>query len=177
MHLALRPLHVAENEPVNQSLRRGSQTSGNLFGLKDPMIVEIREALRRGLLKQIAAMPDDADHPFLRRKTDMIRFAGAWSVLLKESGHHINHVHSRGWLSSAFYIVLPPSVEMETPTHEGWIQFGQPPLDLGLDLEPRTYIKPQVGSFALFPSYTWHGTVPFSEGTERMTIAYDVVPG
>lgn len=177
LEATLRPLHVAKNEPVNQSLRQGSQTSGNLFGLKDPMIVAIKETLRSALLAQITQLPDDPSHPFLRRKSDMIRFAGAWSVLLKESGHHINHLHSQGWLSSAFYIALPASVDMETSKHEGWIQFGQPPLNLGLNLKPRCYIKPQVGSFALFPSYTWHGTVPFSKGDERMTIGYDVVPG
>lgn len=177
LELVLRPLHVAQKEPVNQSLRQGSQTSGNLFGLKDPMILQIKDALRNTLLTQTKQLPDDPTHPFLRRKSDMLRFVGAWSVLLKESGHHINHLHSQGWLSSAFYIVLPPSVEMETPKHEGWIQFGQPPLDLGLNLEPRRYIKPRVGSLALFPSYTWHGTVPFSDGCERMTIGYDVVPG
>jgi tetratricopeptide (TPR) repeat protein len=176
LEATLRPLHVAQKEPVNQSLRQGSQTSGNLFGLKDPLIVEIKKALRNSLLEQIKQLPDDPTHPFLRRKSDMIRFVGAWSVLLKETGHHINHLHSQGWLSSAFYIALPPSVDMHTSNHEGWIQFGQPPLDLGLNLEPRTYIKPKVGSFALFPSYTWHGTVPFNEGTERMTIGYDVVP-
>ena len=177
VEMTMRPLHVAKHEPADQSLRRGSQTSGNLFGLDDPMIIKVKEAITRTFLKQIKTLPDDPSHPLLRRKTDLIRFAGAWSVLLKSSGHHINHVHSRGWLSSAFYLLLPPSVEMENLDREGWIQFGQPPLDLGLDLEPRTYVKPQVGSLALFPSYTWHGTVPFTEGDERMTIAYDVVPG
>lgn len=177
LEMALRPMHVAKCEPVNQSLRRGSQTSGNLFGLSDPLIVQAREAIKNTLLAYIKDLPDDAKHPLLRRKTSMIRYAGAWSVLLKSSGHHINHVHSRGWLSSAFYLLLPPSVNQETTAHDGWIQFGQPPLDLGLELEPRTFIKPKVGSLALFPSYTWHGTVPFSEDTERMTIAYDVVPG
>jgi tetratricopeptide (TPR) repeat protein len=172
----LRPLHVSQREPMNQSLRQGSQTSGNLFGFKDPMIVELKKALRSSILAETKKLPDDLTHPFLRRKSEIIRFVGAWSVLLKESGHHINHLHSQGWLSSAFYIVLPHSVEKETPDHEGWIQFGQPPLDLGLGLEPRSYIKPQVGRFALFPSYTWHGTVPFVEGTERITIGYDVVP-
>ncbi len=176
LEAVLRPLHVSQNEPVNQSLRQGSQTSGNLFGLQNPMIVQVKKALRTTLLAYTKQLPDDPTHPFLRRKSDMIRFAGAWSVLLKESGHHINHTHSQGWLSSAFYIVLPSSVEMETQNNEGWIQFGQPPLKLGLNLEPKTYIKPKVGSLALFPSYTWHGTVPFSKGTERMTIGYDVVP-
>jgi len=28
----------------------------------------------------------------------------------------------------------------------------------------------------LFPSYTWHGTVPFHDKAARTTIAFDVVP-
>jgi hypothetical protein len=28
----------------------------------------------------------------------------------------------------------------------------------------------------LFPSYMWHGTVPFRSPTPRTTIAFDVVP-
>jgi hypothetical protein len=29
----------------------------------------------------------------------------------------------------------------------------------------------------LFPSYLWHGTVPFHGADTRLTIAFDVVPG
>jgi Putative 2OG-Fe(II) oxygenase len=29
----------------------------------------------------------------------------------------------------------------------------------------------------LFPSYFWHGTVPFESSADRLTIAFDVVPG
>jgi hypothetical protein len=140
------------------------------------MITQIKEALQRTLMTHIKKLPTDNAHPLLRRKTDMIRFAGAWSVLLKESGHHINHVHSQGWLSSAFYIALPNSVYEQGSSRQGWIQFGQPPLNLGLNLAPKRFIQPKVGSLALFPSYTWHGTVPFSDDGERMTIGYDVVP-
>jgi hypothetical protein len=28
----------------------------------------------------------------------------------------------------------------------------------------------------LFPSYMWHGTVPFGGDTTRLTIAFDIVP-
>ncbi len=28
----------------------------------------------------------------------------------------------------------------------------------------------------LFPSYLWHGTVPFDAGGRRLTAAFDVVP-
>ncbi|WP_375251270.1 putative 2OG-Fe(II) oxygenase [Sphingomonas sp.] len=30
---------------------------------------------------------------------------------------------------------------------------------------------------ALFPSYLWHGTEPFTGNAPRLTIAFDLLPG
>ncbi|MFX8381746.1 putative 2OG-Fe(II) oxygenase [Acinetobacter baumannii] len=43
-------------------------------------------------------------------------------------------------------------------------------------LEAEHYVKPERGMLVLFPSYMWHGTVPFEGDDRRMTIALDVVP-
>ena len=59
---------------------------------------------------------------------------------------------------------------------EGHIQFGVPMAELGLDLAPRRVIRPAVGSLALFPSYMWHGTVPFNSAQPRITVAFDLQP-
>ena len=32
------------------------------------------------------------------------------------------------------------------------------------------------GRLVLFPSYMWHGTIPFHDAQPRTTIAFDVVP-
>jgi hypothetical protein len=64
----------------------------------------------------------------------------------------------------------------EAASDAGWIQFGQPMDELGLDLPPRRLIKPKPGYLALFPSYTWHGTVPFVDAEPRLTIAFDMQP-
>jgi hypothetical protein len=37
-------------------------------------------------------------------------------------------------------------------------------------------IRPGVGMLVLFPSYFWHGTVPFSGERTRLTVAFDAVP-
>jgi hypothetical protein len=37
-------------------------------------------------------------------------------------------------------------------------------------------IRPIRGRLALFPSYVWHGTVPFQDEQPRVTIAFDVSP-
>lgn len=175
----LEPMHKARREPVHQSLRGGSQTPGQLFGRPDLLIRDTEAAMKRAVLRHIATLPDDPAHPFLRRKASSVRFVGSWSVKLLSSGNHANHIHSRGWMSSAFYVSLPPSIRNQDAggdDRSGWIQFGQPPAELGLDLPPRRLIHPRVGCVALFPSYLWHGTVPFVDAAARVTIAFDMTP-
>lgn len=80
-------------------------------------------------------------------------------------------------MSSAFYVSLPPSVGRPGDNRQaGWIQFGQPQEELNIDLPARRMIQPKEGWLALFPSYMWHGTVPFDDEAPRMTIAFDMQP-
>jgi len=177
LEATLLPMHKATREPVNQSLRGGSQTPGVLFGRRDPMIAATRDSIARAVARHVTQLPDDPTHPFLRRKSPKVRFVGSWSVRLWSSGKHINHFHQEGWLSSAFYVSLPPSVmQPQAGDGAGCIQFGEPPPELGLGLGPRRVIRPRPGQLALFPSYLWHGTVPFHDDAPRLTIAFDAVP-
>jgi hypothetical protein len=172
-------LHRAHQAPVRQSLRTGSQTSGRLFGRPDPQIAALQSALLRTIERWLSKLPDDSQHPFLRRRASSVRFTGSWSVKLWTSGNHANHFHSDGWMSSAFYVALPPSVQQQAAAgsgHAGCIQFGQPPVELGLKLPPRRIITPRIGGLALFPSYMWHGTVPFEDPEPRVTVAFDMLP-
>lgn len=172
----LTSLHRAQHAPLNQSLRGGTQTPGSLFGRRNLMIAAARDALRASVERMIAALPEDPGHPFLGRRAPSIHFSGSWSVRLRSAGRHVNHYHPRGWISSAFYIELPPSVARDTADRSGWIQFGQPPLQYETGLEPRRVIQPKIGRLVIFPSYMWHGTVPFSDDAHRMTMAFDAIP-
>jgi hypothetical protein len=67
---------------------------------------------------------------------------------------------------------VPDTVKDES-AKEGWIKFGEPNFDIGLT--PRRTIQPVPGRLVLFPSYMWHGTIPF-HGEARTTIAFDAVP-
>jgi len=171
----LDPLHVTSAEPGDQSLRGGTQTSGPLFARPDPAIQKFREAVRLAAERAVARLPDDPTHPFLRRKSLRLGFSGSWSVRLKPGGHHVSHVHPEGWMSSAYYARMPQEDESARDRHEGWIQFGVPPGHLGLDLPPRRVVEPSPGTLVLFPSYMWHGTIPFGSG-DRLTAAFDYQP-
>ena len=174
----LEPLHQARREPILQTLRGGSQTPGRLFGRPDPVLAEAQATIARAVERWLARLPADDKHPFLSRRAASLRFSGSWSVRLWSAGSHVNHIHPEGWISSAYYVSLPPSVRQPTQADgdAGCIQFGQPPVELGLDLAPRRVIRPIRGRLALFPSYLWHGTVPFQDEQPRVTIAFDVAP-
>jgi len=174
----LEPMHQATRAPVQQSVRGGSQTPGRLFGRNDPLIAATQVALRRGIEDWLKTLPNDPQHPFLRRTARTVRVIGSWSVRLWSAGNHVNHIHPEGWLSSAFYVDLPTAVTRPNCLHEqaGCLQFGQPPQELGLNLPPRRVVRPKAGSLALFPSYFWHGTVPFEDTQARLTIAFDMAP-
>jgi tetratricopeptide (TPR) repeat protein len=172
----LDPLHVTSAAPGNQTLRGGTQTSGALFERPDPAIQEFKQAVLIAAANANAGLPDDPTHPFLRRKSGRLGFSGSWSVRLQDGGFHVQHFHAEGWMSSAYYARLPRSPDREArKRHEGWIQFGVPPANLGVDLEPRRIVEPKPGRLVLFPSYMWHGTIPFRSG-DRLTAAFDYVP-
>ena len=171
----LAALHTTSQHPLEQTLRGGTQTMGDLFDQKAPEIAVVRQMIEAAVEKYIAALPEDAEHIFLSRKSTAFRFAGSWSVRLRSQGFHLNHVHSEGWISSCYYVALPKAVD-RAADRQGWIKFGE----TGLSLGPREHIakvvRPEVGKLVLFPSYMYHGTVPFEEDAFRTTIAFDVVP-
>jgi tetratricopeptide (TPR) repeat protein len=168
-------LHSRRAAPLEQTLNNGTQTPAALFGRPSKLLSLLEDSLRLAIADYIGSLPDDPSHPFLSRKTQAFDFAGSWSCRLFSSGFHTNHVHSQGWISSAYYVDLPSSVAAGTDT-QGALKFGESPFGLGEKDRPRRMIKPSVGKLVLFPSYFWHGTVPFAGDRARLTVAFDVVP-
>ncbi len=170
----LRELHVMRAHPLDQSLRGGTQTDGDILVRSEPLMRQVRQALGDAIDRYVSLLPPpDPAHPTLKEPRNGARIVGGWSVRLTSQGFHVSHVHPRGWLSSAFYVSLPPGVGDDT--HDGWLSLGVPPAELKLGLPPLRLIRPQPGRLALFPSMMWHGTLPFADG-ERLTIAFDVAP-
>ncbi|MCJ9430443.1 2OG-Fe(II) oxygenase family protein [Kordiimonas marina] len=171
----LEMLHQMQAHPLDQTLRGGTQTNGFLFRLKNPILRALKVQIGEAIERVLDDFPDDSDHPFWGRRTDGFSFKGAWSVRLASQGFHTNHFHPEGWFSSALYVALPAEVQAGKGT-EGHIQFGAPPVEMGLDLPPQRIVRPEVGKLALFPSYMWHGTIPFMSDEHRITVAFDFVP-
>jgi tetratricopeptide (TPR) repeat protein len=166
-------IHPPTREYLAQSLRGGSQTRDRLFGAGHDLVERLQTRIREAVDRYIAELPTDRSHPFLSRRNGTFRYAGSWSSRLDDGGYHTNHLHREGWISSCYYVQLPQAVADGT-SQQGWITFGQPDFENGLAV--RRTIQPKTGRLILFPSYTWHGTLPFHSETPRTTIAFDVLP-
>jgi hypothetical protein len=168
--------HTRNVEPLDQTLHGGTQTPGYLFDRPGRAVEGLRGRIREAVADYVRALPDDPVHPMLARKDATFDFTGAWSCRLRSSGFHSNHVHPKGWISSAYYVSLPDAVADET-AQQGWLKFGESNIQLGERDRAERTVKPAVGRLVLFPSYFWHGTVPFESEDVRLTVAFDVVPG
>ena len=152
----------------------GAQIS-NLISSQDPAIRAFFQAVAGPIDRRLQALSGGGD-PCRSRNTGAATFQGVWSVRLgADLGRHVDHVHPKGWMSSACYIDLPASMTAATE-REGWIKFGEPGIRTEPKLAAEHYVRPEPGLLVLFPSYMWHGTLPFTGPGARLTIAFDLAP-
>lgn len=166
----LHAAHAFRTHPFAQSVRHGSQVP-DILQHDHKAIAALPEALDGPIQRHIEALGQGND-PVRARKTGGYAFQGAWSIRLRAAGFHVDHVHPNGWLSSACYIEAPTALKGK----EGWLKFGEPGVRTTPKLEAEHFVEPAPGALALFPSYMWHGTVPFTGDATRMTVAFDLVP-
>jgi len=155
------------HRPLYQSLREGTETTQDLSRSRDPVIQALFQAFAAPIARYRELM-GQGDDPLRRRNRGASRFNGSWSVRLRSGGYHTSHVHPRGWISSACYI--------QVPDDEGILSFGKPGMLTTPQLESEFSVRPEAGLLVLFPSYFWHGTLPFQSEEPRLTVAFDAVP-
>ncbi len=171
----LKEYHYAKTNPLDQSLISGSQTSEKLFDYHVPIIQELRECFRDKTIPFLQKLPKDSKHPLLSRNTGNFVETDSWSVILFNNGYHKNHHHPAGWYSGPYYAQLP-DVITNSEEKQGWVKFGQPGFKMLTPLEPDLIVQPTEGMMVRFPSYFWHGTIPFHSPQERITVPGDIMP-
>jgi Flp pilus assembly protein TadD len=172
---SLNRLHDPQGQALLfQSLRNGTETTQDLSRSADPVIQALFTAFAAPIRHYLEHIGHGSD-PLRRRNGGRWRFNGSWSVRLHSAGFHANHTHPRGWISSAFYIELPDCMS-DARSDEGVLTFGEPGIATTPKLGAEYSVKPELGMLVLFPSYFWHGTVPFRSNQARLTVAFDAVP-
>lgn len=170
----LTSVHTSKHHPFHQTLRGGTQTQGNLFGLDSPEISQLVAGLRSCIGQYIEAL-SALDNPLDGfENTRRFDFSASWSVRLKSEGFHTMHIHPMSRISSVYYVEVPDTITQQDMA--GWLKFGEPNLVLPFELSAEHVVMPKAGKLILFPSYMWHGTIPFESVQSRTTVAFDVVP-
>ena len=172
----LNQLHVTRRAPLQQSVRGGTQTPGNLFAQsKSPLIHSLKHSIAdvsQPFFSRLKSAGLNESHPIITAFPDTPYFHASWSIRTAEGGFHKSHIHSKGWYSSACYIDVPEVINDESDA--GYLVLGKPPFKTKDELEPDYSIKPKAGSLILFPSYVWHATQPYQGKGNRLVVAFDV---
>jgi uncharacterized protein (TIGR02466 family) len=174
----LESLHTFHAHPLQQSVRGGSQLTLQAAELERPLVSMLFRSLFAAVHRHVAALGTGTD-PLRSRNTGRVLFTGAWSVRLQSGGSHVDHVHPHGWLSSACYIAVPPTLGAGSgaqPDRAGWLRLGRPSFPTRPPLAAQHFVRPEPGTLVLFPAYLWHGVEPFEGDRPRLSVAFDVVP-
>jgi tetratricopeptide (TPR) repeat protein len=168
---ALSRLHRLKTHPLDQSLRHGTQTATDLRRSSDPAIAAFPKAIAPVLADYLARLGSGSD-VLRRRNTGRVASGRMWSVRLNPGGFHVDHIHPHGWLSSACHVAVPS----DAGAREGWLKFGEPGIPTRPSISAEHWVPTRPGQIVLFPSYMWHGTVPFGGNESRLSIAFDLAP-
>lgn len=162
-------------EPLERVTHGGAVTKDMMLS-PSKAIAKFEKSLRKAINQYIASINYESNHPFLNRAPSRYRLTLIASIL-QAKGWHPPHIHESSWLSGCYYVRVPEVVENAAADQSGWIQFGCPDYELPNSYVPETTArKPEEGTAVTFPSYFFHGTIPYAGDGERIGIAFDVHP-
>ncbi|WP_240624493.1 2OG-Fe(II) oxygenase family protein [Aurantiacibacter odishensis] len=158
-------------EPEGLVARKGRQ-SGELAEASSPALAAMKEQAITALRETWEHLGESkANHPFLAARPADWSIT-MWGTILQPGGAVEPHIHAPNWLSGVYY---PDFADSLPNPDEGAFSIGVLPDALGTGLATRT-IRPRAGRMILFPSFLWHGTLPFAGNRPRISIAFDLVP-
>jgi uncharacterized protein (TIGR02466 family) len=157
-------------EPMNKATHNGYQSMSNLF--KNPL--EKLSNLKSIIMKELDLYYSRFEQEpclYIKKwpsKKDLL----AWHVILNKQGYQDSHIHSGGWLSGVIYLKVVPVNE----NNEGAIEFSLNGVFYSDVNSPKVIYQPKLGDIVLFPSSLHHRTIPYSADTDRISIAFDLIP-
>jgi hypothetical protein len=151
-------------------LVNGSQTSGNLFDIKNSFTEQIQKAIRLEIEKYRINFKDSKDGLIKKWPTEYSLYG--WLISMKSGGELKPHIHSNGWLSGSLYINVPPKSKAESGNLVVSLGEEKDATDTRINVEQ--IINVVTGSLVLFPASLTHYTIPFAAEEERIVLAFDV---
>jgi tetratricopeptide (TPR) repeat protein len=178
-------------EPVLKSTRKGFQAEQ--LERDDALPIEaLKDIIAQGVEQYCANCENLPGHPLAPPPEDLS--ITIWVTILEANGYQHPHIHPSAWLSGVYYVALPERMKDNPKSQAGWIEFGRPRDEEKYQASPLLHkIEPQEGLMVLFPSYTFHRTIPVADGADtgsvesgikdtgieekRISIAFDVLAG
>ena len=159
-------------EPAGKSTLSGYQTRHdiNILSLGSKKISQLRLII----LKELEAYKDefkDKDCSLIERWPLESSLFG-WHVVLKKQGYQKPHIHSSGWISGVIYLQTVRSGD----GNEGAIEFSLNGPNYHHPDAPTSVFLPKPGDIVLFPSSLHHRTIPFTVESDRIVVAFDLMP-
>ena len=161
-------------EPYGSSTQNGRHSMNLLWDDAKP--ARALKAMQQAVCSEYVDMLiADAPNPVLLDPMPPFRVQ-VQAQLLNSGGYLEPHVHPEAWISGAYYVQIPEAIR-GSATQAGWIEFGRPPPEIKITVEPETRIlKPEEGMFVFFPSFFLHGVKPFESSELRISLGTDLIP-
>ncbi|MDJ0950528.1 MAG: putative 2OG-Fe(II) oxygenase [Alphaproteobacteria bacterium] len=155
---------------------KGGSVAGNLLTEPKGPIADLEQIVLAEATRYLEALPPDPADPMAAGCPSGVELV-MWGTVLTSGGYQASHNHPNGWLSGVYYPKVPPEIDGRDEARAGWIRFGPPPPEISTAGGFQTIdIAVHEGLLLLFPSYAWHGTLPFESAEPRISIAFDLSP-
>ena len=157
-------------EPHNKTTKNGSQSPDNLFENPSRNLNKLKLVILDELDLYHSKFQDDSS-TFIQ-DWPLKKTLSAWHLVMKQQGYQLPHIHWRGWVSGVIYLKVVPALKK----NEGAIEFGLNGEHYSDVNSPKVVYSPKIGDIVFFPSSLHHNTIPFTTDTDRISIAFDMIP-
>ncbi len=159
-------------EPLNKTTRNGFQTPIhiNLFSESSKNISYLKSIILNELDVYYSKF-ETKSCSYIQNWPSNKNLIG-WHVILKKQGYQSAHIHTGGWLSGVIYLKVVPNLDK----NEGAIEFSLNGVNYSNKNSSQLIHQPELGDIIFFPSSLYHRTIPFSTDTDRIVIAFDLMP-
>jgi uncharacterized protein (TIGR02466 family) len=163
----------SESDPEGKTTVNGLQTPPTVFEENNKLVKNLSKIIENCII-DYRNFFKESDEYYIDRWPSESSISG-WIVYLKNQGMQTSHNHLSAWLSGVVYLKVPETKNFE----DGAIKFSLHGYDYPTIKQsiPEKIIKPTTGSIILFPSSLYHSTIPFESNDDRISLAFDLMPG